>query len=187
MEVRVRLASIRAIGAAFLAAMLVLVLPVSINSIAVAQQTAEDMRFSAWTVRCLAVENDQENCWLIQTLFEEGTNRFLAEIRLGVAGSAEDPQYVLVMAAPTGILLTARPAFRIDGAAEGTPMNWHNCNESRCVASKTLTSEDVQSLRHGAQMIIGYHRFMAPEPTVFALSLLGVTAGLSALTELQAR
>lgn len=181
------LASIRAIGAAFGAAMLALLLLVSIHGPAVAQEPPEEARFDDWAIRCSEVENDAEDCWLTQTLVEEGTNSFLAEIRLGAGGTAEDPQYVMVMSAPTGILLTSRPGFRIDKSAEGSSMNWHNCTPSRCEAAKTLTSEEVLSLRQGAQMIIGYQRFMAPEPTVFALSLRGVTAGLAALTQLQAR
>lgn len=187
MEERVLVAPIRALAAAFRGAMLVLVLLVSIKGTAVAQQAPEESRFDDWAIRCAEVENGADDCWLIQTLVEEGTDSFLAEIKLGAGGSAEDPQYVMVMSAPTGILLTVRPAFRIDGAAEGNPMNWHNCSARRCEAAKTLTAGDVLSLRRGAQMIIGYQRFLAPEPTVFAVSLGGVTAGLDALSELQAQ
>lgn len=180
-------AHIRAFASAFPAAMLVFALLVSIKGTALAQQTPEEARFDDWTIRCSEVENGADDCWLIQTLVEKGTNSFIAEIKLAATGSTDDLQYVMVMSAPPGILLTARPAFRIDGAAEGNPMNWHNCSATRCEAAKTLTAGEVLTLRRGAQMVIGYQRFMEPEPTVFAVSLGGVTAGLAALSNLQAQ
>ena len=62
-----------------------------------------------------------------------------------------------------------------------TPMNWNNCTERQCVAVQPLDPIQIDRLRRGLRMFIGYQSVREQQPTVFEVSLVGVTDGLAAL------
>lgn len=150
--------------------------------IVVAAQTGQpDDQYGDWTLQCEEHTAESRECWLVQILRRADDQRFLAEIRLGLSRSDDGTRHVMVMRTPTGILLTARPAFRVDNDMTDTPMTWNNCTERQCVAVQTLDPTDVDRLRRGLQMAIGYQQVRERQPTVFEVSLVGVTNGLAAL------
>jgi len=148
----------------------------------VAAQTEQlDDQFGDWTLRCEGPAADSRECWLVQVMRRADSQRFLAEIRLGLARNEDVAGHVMVMRTPTGILLTARAAFRVDDDRMDTPMNWNNCTERQCVAVQSLDPIQIDRLRRGLRMFIGYQSVREQQPTVFEVSLVGVTDGLAAL------
>ena len=102
----------------------------------------------------------------------------------GLLGEIDDPvRSMLFMHAPPGILLTARPAYRVDDDETDIPLIWHNCTQRRCTAIRSLEIDEFDRLLAGGQIAIGYQRLAASQPTVFEVSLVGVTAGFDALAE----
>lgn len=146
-------------------------------------QTDNDQRFDNWRLACRATGVNETSCRLVQTLLREDDRRFLAEISLAAVSIADETQHRLVLRTPTRMLLSQPPAFRIGDAAAETQMAWRTCGPRACVATLTLTDEQVRDLRESLQMVVGYRVVGQPQNTVIEASLLGVTAGLDALSE----
>lgn len=146
-----------------------------------AQIVTDQGQFGLWTLQCAEEAPEARNCWLFQRLVNQADRTQLADIRLGLAESGDVTRRVLFMHAPTGILLTARAAYRVDNDAVDIPLNWLNCTERRCTAVRPLEADEFDRLQRGGRMVIGYQPLQAPQPTVFEVSLIGVTAGFKAL------
>jgi invasion protein IalB len=148
-----------------------------------AQTEADQIEFGDWMLECSEETSDAQNCWLFQRLVNAADDSFLAEIRLAFAGNGDPVRSMLFMHAPPGILLTARPAYRVDDDETDIPLIWHNCTQRRCTAIRSLEIDEFDRLLAGGQIAIGYQRLAASQPTVFEVSLVGVTAGFDALAE----
>lgn len=146
-----------------------------------AQATLDQAQFGDWTLQCTDEASDVLTCWLFQRLVNQDDNTQLADIRIGIARNDDVGSRVLLMHAPTGILLTARAAFRVDEDETDVAMNWHNCTERRCTAVRQLVPAEFDKLLAGGKMVIGYQRLQAPQPTAFEVPLIGVTSGFEAL------
>lgn len=147
-----------------------------------AQTEGDGSQFGDWTIVCADGAEDIRNCWLGQVLQRQEDGQFLAEIRLRLANEGSENRYLMVLHTPTGILLTERAAYRVaDVGDSDAPLLWHNCTERRCIALRSLQQDEVERLRGGLRMVVGYQRVQEAQPTVFEVSLMGVTAGLAAL------
>ncbi len=137
-------------------------------------------QFQDWTVTCAPAGAETRACALTQRLADPSDGRFLGEVGLNPLGSGAERRLVMVLRTPDGVLLTARPAFRV-GAGEPVALVWHSCAEARCSALLTLEPAHITALRRGLTMVVGYQPLGRDGPVTFPVSLRGVTAGLRAL------
>jgi invasion protein IalB len=132
--------------------------------------------FGDWTVTCTAETSARTLCALTQTVVARNGGGFLAEIGLNPGEGG----VVMVLRTPSGTLLPVQPAYRV-GAAAPQPLAWRTCAGDFCTALRRLDPPEVDALRRGRSMVIGYHRAGEAAPVAFEASLNGVTAGLAAL------
>lgn len=139
-------------------------------------------QFRDWTLACRAVAINETSCVLNQVLVNAGDQTFLAEFGVSLQSSADGPLAVLVMRVPTGVMLLVRPAAEVDGDADNRiNLQWQSCDTRFCAASAILSSEDTARLRKGQKAVVGYQALGQSDPSVFQVSLLGMTAGLNTL------
>lgn len=137
-------------------------------------------QFRDWTLACRATAINRTSCVIKQLLVEAETTRFLAEVAFSVA-SGEEAETVLVVRVPTEVLLLRQAVMRIDDAPEPVPLRWQSCDKVLCTATVILDEDSETRLRRGLTATIGYQRLEEAEPTVFDVSLLGVTRGLDTI------
>ena len=143
-----------------------------------AGQVANGAAFGDWTVTCTAESTARTLCALTQTAVTREGADFLAEV--GLNPGAEG--VVMVVRTPSGMLLPVQPAWRV-GSAAPVALAWRTCAGDFCTAIGVLSPEQVDQLRRGRTMILGYRRVTDPAPVTFEVSLTGVTAGLAALDQ----
>lgn len=147
-----------------------------------AQTTSDQAQFGDWTLQCGAdVTGNGSICWLFQRFLDQDDNTQLADIRIGITHNDGVGTPILLMHVPSGILLTARAAFRVDEDDTNIAMNWHNCTEQRCTAARSLNSDEFDRLLEGDKIVIGYRMWQTTQPTVFEVPLAGVALGYQAL------
>lgn len=147
-----------------------------------AQTAANGALFDDWQLTCRAEAVGQTACALVQTLVANDSDTFLAEVGLNLVTNDDGTAgIVMVLRTPSGMLLPARPAFRVGEAGEPRALTWRTCAGDACTAVLPLTQGDLTDLRAGASMIVGYQPINRDGPVAFAVSLRGVTAGLAAL------
>ncbi|MFN3825641.1 MAG: invasion associated locus B family protein [Pseudorhodobacter sp.] len=144
-------------------------------------EVANGTVFGDWRVNCTAESSTRTACALTQAVAASEGNRFLAELGLNVLTSDGAKSVVLVLRTPSAMLLPLQPGFLIEGAAEQVSMTWRTCAGDFCTAIQALDEATVASMRAAPSMIVGYQGVNDPAPTSFAVSLRGVTAGLTAL------
>ncbi|WP_407492486.1 invasion associated locus B family protein [Pseudooceanicola sp. MF1-13] len=172
---------VRRFGAAVVAAFAVAQPALSQDTPAPAQNGTQ---FRDWTLACRAVAINETSCVLNQVLVNAADQSFLAEFGVSLQPSADGPLAVLVMRVPTGVMLLARPAAEVDGDADNQiSLQWQSCDERFCAASAILAAEDTAKLRAGQRAIVGYQPLGKAEPSVFQVSLLGITAGMNTLED----
>jgi invasion protein IalB len=132
--------------------------------------------FGDWRIACAAETTARTTCALAQTVVARDGGAFLAEIGLNPGAGG----VVMVLRTPTGTLLPVQPAYRTE-TGEARPLAWQTCTGDFCTALRLLEQAEVDALRRGRSMVVGYHRAGAEAPVAFAVSLAGVTAGLAAL------
>jgi len=145
-------------------------------------QTNNGQQFDNWRIECRATGVNETACRILQTLVRQDDRRFIAEISLAVVSVSGETQNRLVLRTPTGMLLTQKPAFRAGDAGVETQMAWRTCGPQACVATVNLSDEQIEALKGSLQMVVAYSVVGQPQPTVIEVSLLGVTAGLDALS-----
>lgn len=143
-------------------------------------EVVNGQQFRDWTLACRATAINRTSCVIKQLLVETGSNRFLAEVALSITGG-EKPETVLVLRVPTEVLLLRSAVMRIDDGATPQPLRWQSCDKVFCTATAVLNEETETGLRRGLKATLGYQRLEESEPTVFDVSLLGVTRGLETL------
>lgn len=144
-------------------------------------EVANGTVFGDWTVSCTAETTQRTICALTQTVVTTEGARFLAEIGLNLVEEADATSVVMVVRTPSAMLLPVQPAFRV-GSGDPVTLTWRTCAGEFCTAVQVLGPEDVASLREARSMILGYQSIAETGPVTFSVSLLGVTAGLTALT-----
>lgn len=142
----------------------------------VAAEVANGAAFGDWRVACTAETSARTLCALAQTVIAREGGAFLAEIGLNPGEGG----VVMVLRTPAGTLLPVQPAYRV-GTGEARPLAWRTCAGDFCTAVRLLEPSEVDALRRGRSMVIGYHRAGEDAPVAFDVSLTGVTAGLAAL------
>ena len=111
------------------------------------------------------------------------TGEFLAEISLQPVIVDGESAVVLGLSTPTDMLLTIRPGYKTGAQSETLPLEWRTCSSEVCLASRILLPEEVLALRAGNQMIMGYQPVKDTTPLRFAVSLNGVTRGLTSMVK----
>ena len=136
-------------------------------------------QYRDWTLACRATAINQTSCVLTQILVEAGSNEFIAELGVSMQRSEGGPVAVLVMRVPVGVLLLRDPAARVDDASDDQAirLDWQSCDATYCAATAVLSVEQTQKLQAGRAAVMGYQRLGTGQPTVFNVSLLGITAG----------
>ena len=150
-----------------------------------AQTAAQNgTQFRDWTLACRALAINETACVLNQVLVKAEDKTFLAEFGVSLQASDDGPVAVLVMRVPSGVLLLTRPAAEVDGDKEHRiALGWQSCDPQVCAASAILSPEDTARLRRGKQAVVGYQPLGQDTPSVFALSLAGITAGMETLEQ----
>lgn len=138
-------------------------------------QVANGAVFGDWTVTCTAETTTSTLCALSQTVVTRQGAAFLAEIGLNPGPGG----VVMVLRTPSGMALPVQPAFRV-GTGAPVPLAWRTCAGDFCTAIAVLEESQLDALRRGRTMLLGYQRLGDP-PATFEVSLSGVTAGLAAL------
>lgn len=140
--------------------------------------------YGDWQLACQATAINETACAIAQTISLSDGNRFLAEVtlqKLTIEDSAE--RIVMALTTPTNMLLTAQPGYRVGTEEETLPLVWRTCTQQLCTASRVLEPAEVDALRSGVTVVLGYQSAASPEPIIFELSLNGVSAGLDALSQ----
>ena len=137
--------------------------------------------FGDWRLTCRAPAVGQSICNIFQVLTVTETGEFLAEISLQPVIVDGESAVVLGLSTPTDMLLTIRPGYKTGAQSETLPLEWRTCSSEVCLASRILLPEEVLALRAGNQMIMGYQPFKDTTPLRFAVSLNGVTRGLTSM------
>jgi len=144
-------------------------------------EVANGTVFGDWRVACTAESSTRTSCALTQAVATSEGNRFLAEIGLNVVPNEDAKSVVMVLRTPSAMMLALQPGFLIDGASEQVALNWRTCAGDFCTAVATLDDPTVAAMRAAVRMIVGYQGVNDSAATSFAVSLRGVTAGLTAL------
>ena len=130
-----------------------------------------------WTLACRAAAVGETDCALSQVLVTAGGNELVAEISL----APDEAAVVMVMRVPTGVVLRQPALARVVGQPAVIVLDWLTCDARYCTAAQTLKDEALAALLAGLRARLGYQRMGTETPSVFDVSLLGVTAGLRAL------
>jgi invasion protein IalB len=162
------------------AALVALVVIAAAPTASAQTEVVNGQQFRDWTLACRATAINKTSCVIKQLLVEAGANRFLAEVALSITAD-EEADTVLVVRLPTEVLLLRQAVMRIDDDAEPIPLRWQSCDKVLCTATVILDEETEEKLRRGLKATFGYQRLEESEPTVFDISLLGVTRGLNTL------
>ena len=138
--------------------------------------------FGDWTKLCQRVPDAEDPCGLTQLMTdpEGGPMAEITIFRLPPGGEAVAGANIVT---PLGTVLTQQISIRVDG---GNPRRYpfFFCDVSGCYAQIGLTAGLVESFRRGNEATITIASVMAPDqPIDLALSLMGFTAGYSALPE----
>ena len=146
-------------------------------------EVANGTVFGDWRVACTAATSSRTSCALTQTLANTENNTFLAEIGLNVIRNEGAASVVMVLRTPSSMALGIQPGVLINGRSDQFALTWRTCAGDFCTAVLQLDEDGVAALRAASSMIVGYQGINATEPTSFSVSLRGVTAGLTALSE----
>ena len=138
----------------------------------------EVSRHRDWALDCRATGVGRTSCVLAQRLVSPQDGTEIAQIVL----RAREDGTALVLRVPTGVDLTRRPAFEVDGGGAHA-LTWTACDPNHCLAAVALDAEQSQALRDGIVATFGYQPLGAEAPLLFDVSLLGISAGWEALTE----
>ncbi len=147
-----------------------------------AQAAPNGAQFGAWTLRCVAEGVGATNCALIQRLAQAEGGAFVAEVGLNLTEVEGESRVLMILLTPDGTALNLRPAYAVDESEDQTALTWRTCAGGLCRAGALLDAGQADALRKGGRMILGYQQFGAAEPVRIAVSLVGVSDGLAALT-----
>ena len=142
-----------------------------------AASAAETREFRDWALRC----GEQTGCYLEQRVYVEGAGDApLVHVLIQSEGRGGDP--MLVLRVPLGILLPPGVRLQIDsGAPADYPL--HHCRAEGCIALVRLDDTLRASLEKGHEGRLTFYTVDGRSIGV-PVSLLGITAGLSALSAL---
>lgn len=153
----------------------------AIGCVATAQANEDGTKFHDWRLACREFAGEDKFCTIIQQLSETENGEFLAEIALQPAIAKEQKRVVLAISTPTNMALTIQPGYRRTVSGEVKTLTWRTCSQTSCLASRVLSVEEVTELKKGRSILVGYQLAKDTQPTIFEVSLSGVTAGLSAI------
>lgn len=86
---------------------------------------------------------------------------------------------VLLLQAPNGAALGEAPGWRHpDGPAMA--LEWQHCDAARCTASARISAADLDRMRRGRALLIGYRPLPDSRPLTLTVSLAGLTRSLAA-------
>jgi len=145
-------------------------------------RVANGTRFGQWVVTCEALAVNETACVLTQRLVRASDGAFLAEML--AFSSADGTRRYLGARVPTGVYLPHGFALRpAEGEAAESRFVWQSCSRDLCEALIELDAEGLAALEAAeGGLIAGYRPGLLAQPLVFALSVDGAEAGLSALT-----
>mgnify|MGYP001795284901 CR=1 FL=1 len=138
-------------------------------------------QFGDWQLVCVAEAVNQTSCGLVQSIVENTSQSFVAEIainRIEVEGLVRG---LLSVRTPTSMLLTERPAYRVGDSGEVHALEWRTCSSEFCSAVRLLSSDELEELAQDGPVVFGYQPITTAEPVNFAGSLSGLAEGLNAL------
>ena len=133
--------------------------------------TAE--QFRDWQMVC----SGPASCALVQTLVAPNGGMFLAELRF--LQSSEG--VLLALRTPLGPFLPERPAAQV-GQGRALVFDWHSCDGRSCLAVHRPDGATLDAMRRASRMTLAYRLAGSTQARRLDVSLMGVTAGLRALT-----
>lgn len=146
------------------------------------QQYLRDV-YSDWAIRCLKLEEGQEDPCQMYQLLNDADGNSVAEI--AIVPLADQGQAIAgaTFVVPLETLLTEQLTLRVDGGdPRRFPFNF--CNPGGCVTRLGLSNEDANLFRRGANATLTMVPAAAPDQTVtVTMSLSGFTAAFDALTQ----
>ena len=145
-----------------------------------AGEAAETARFGDWTL----VRPGPGICQLRHTLLSARTGAVLLEmLLLPPAPEAGLEEGALVgLRVPLGVSLPDGIAYRHPGrAAEAVGFAWQSCDPDLCLAAGRISPAELDRLRRGNHVEVGFRPLPDAEPIRMQVSLAGVTAGWQAL------
>lgn len=124
-----------------------------------------------WQVLRLA-----EGCAAVQSVLGRRTGAELA--RLVLSPVAQGGALVLLQL-PNGVDLAEAPAYRHPGGP-AVVLEWQHCDAERCTASGQITPAELDRLRRGREVLLGYRPLPESRPLNVTISLMGLTRSLAA-------
>ena len=143
-----------------------------------AQGELEVRRYRDWQMARLSPES---GCLLFQQVVSRRSGTRLAEILL----QKVDGRPTLAVRVPNGAALDYPVTYTIDDRPGIRRMEWISCSAELCLASLDLPDGDLERLRKGLRMSLGYRPLPESRPLVLPVSLRGVSAGWAALEACQ--
>ena len=117
-----------------------------------------------------------QGCAAVQTVLGRRTGAELA--RLVLSPAAQGGALVLLQV-PNGADLAEGPAYRHPGGP-AVVLEWQHCDAERCTASGPVTAAELDRLRRGREMQLGYRPLPESRPLNLTISLMGLTRSLAA-------
>lgn len=132
--------------------------------------------FDDWAMAC----NEAGICVLQQRVFLEGNDETpLVQVMIQMSG--EPPQPTLTIRVPLGLLLGGGLQLSIDGS-NALMFPFHHCRAEGCLAIAALSEGLTRRLKRGLKAQLAFQLLDGRRLEV-PISLLGITAGMNALTK----
>lgn len=132
-----------------------------------------DEGFRDWRLVRAAEGGD---CLLVQSVLSRATGTMLAQTVIQRQGDTA----VLAVRVPTGAALSDGIGYRV-GTADVVALDWVACDPDLCLAVRTLSSDELDALLRGREMVLGFRPLPGSLPLHLPVSLMGLTAGWRAL------
>lgn len=134
-----------------------------------------------WEVRCVKLEDGQQDPCQLYQLLRDGQGNSVAEVNLFALEGGGEVAAGANIVTPLETLLTEQLTMRVDSA---TPRRYPFtfCAPIGCVARLGLTEADVNAFRRGNEALVSIVPLGAPDQRVnLTMSLSGFTAGYEAV------
>ena len=148
----------------------------------VAEKETTNKEFQDWTYQCGGEGLKDEDCFIMQNIFRQGSEFRLLRVAVGYLGPDDSPW--LFLTTPLGIFLPAGIVFNIVRMGKGgeeykTPL--HLCMPAGCRAIVRLDKELIWAMKMGGQAKVAFLDNNTRKQITVEVSLAGFTKGLEAL------
>jgi len=108
--------------------------------------------FGDWAKKCDKGADDQEICYVFQTVSNKDTGQMIMQVRVGFA--PDKPEPVMIVTLPLGALLPPGAAFMVEGA-EPLKMPFLACGREGCTTvGQALPQATLEAMRKGEQATV---------------------------------